>query len=65
MRADSGALLDDADRNIAPSRTRELCETACRGEAGRSGTDDDDVEFHAIARQVLRIDRQAGKGAAL
>jgi hypothetical protein len=45
MRTDLGALLDHDNRQIGV----ELLQPDRRGEAGRSGADDHDVEFHGFA----------------
>ena len=49
MRADLGALLDDADAEFAARRGGELLQPDRRGEAGRPGADDDDIVFHPLA----------------
>ena len=45
MRADLGTLLDHDDAQIGI----ELLQPDRRGQAGRPGADDDDVEFHGLA----------------
>ena len=47
MRADFGALLDHDDGQIGI----ELLQPDRGGQAGRSGADDHDVEFHGFARR--------------
>ena len=51
VRADLRTLLDDDDRDVG----RNLLEPDRRGEAGRPGPDDDDVEFHGLARRKVRM----------
>ena len=49
MRADLGALFDDADGELAASGGGELLQTDRRGEAGRPRPDHDDVVLHPLA----------------
>ena len=51
MGADLGALLDHDDRRVG----RDLLETDRSGEPGGSGADNDDIEFHRLARRQFRI----------
>ena len=50
MGADLGALLHHDDGGVG----RDLLEPDRGGKAGRPGADDDDVEFHRLARRKLR-----------
>jgi len=49
MRPDLGALLHDANADLALGCGGELLQTDCRGEAGGPGSDHDDVVFHPFA----------------
>ncbi len=49
MRADLGALLEDADRDLATPGLGPLLEADRRGEPRRAGADDDHVVFHKLA----------------
>ncbi len=53
MRADLRALLDHDHRHSGV----ELLEPDRRGQAGRAGADDDDVEFHRLARRQFVFSR--------
>ncbi|MCY1426632.1 hypothetical protein D9M71_424550 [compost metagenome] len=46
---DFGTLLDYADADLLTSFGSFLFQSACGGQAGRAGADDDDVEFHVLA----------------
>src|SRR5690606_15467373 len=63
MRADLGALLDDADRQRRAVLGRELPETACGRKPGRTRADDHDVEAHRLARRPgIGARRRAERG---
>src|SRR5882762_7564300 len=49
MGADLGALLDDANPELAPRRRGELLQTDRRRKTGRPGPDHDDVILHPLA----------------
>jgi hypothetical protein len=53
MRADLRALLDHDHRQAGV----EFLEPDRRRQAGRAGADDDDVEFHRLARRKLVFSR--------
>ena len=57
MRADLGALLQHDDGELLALLGGKLLQPDRRGEPGRSGADNDDVELHGLALDRLRIDR--------
>ena len=59
MGADLGALLDDTNAELVLAGGSELLQTDRRGEAGRSGADNDDVIFHPLALNPLLAHRSS------
>ena len=49
VRADLGAFLDEAHRELLTGRLGDLHQSACRRQSGRASADDDDVEFHGLS----------------
>ncbi len=63
-----GRLLEYADRDLALALDAQLAQPDGGREAGRSGTDDDDVELHALAfhdlPRLARFSRMVAPGAS-
>jgi hypothetical protein len=60
VRADLGAFLDDADVDILACCCRQLLQADGRGQAGRTGADDDHVIFHTFAFHRALLDSFSG-----